>query len=123
MEELLVVSVILNIVQDAIIISDYVKSLDKRNNELLSKQKTISIPIAEDAEFIRKQVRNPSWSYVYDTINRAIRNGEDHCEIIFYHDDPKIPEKELIDELSNTYNYRVERHLGSCDTWFDVYWG
>lgn len=123
MKTIIIISVVLNFVQAIIIISAYVNSLDRRNKEILDKQKTISIPVAEDAQFVRKQTRNPSWDYVYDTINRAIRNGEDHCEIIFYMDDPKIPEKELIEELSNTYNYRVERHLNSCNTWFDVYWG
>lgn len=37
--------------------------------------KPVSIPTAEDAQFLRKQNRNPSWKKIYEGINKAIQNG------------------------------------------------
>ena len=44
------------------------------SQQLLSLQK--SLPTAEDAQFLRKQIRNPSWEKIYKGINKAIQNGE-----------------------------------------------
>ena len=82
----------------------------------------IPIPVASDAKFLRLQVRNPSWTKVYQTINAAISNGEDRCEIHF-REEPKISFEELKNELE-PLGYIVKRkiELEECD-YFIIKWG
>ena len=83
-----------------------------------------SLPTAEDAQFLRKQIRSPSWEKIYKGINKAIQNGEDHFEFHFRSDDPKIPISEVKEELE-PLGYTVSKMYSSlpnnCD--FIVKWG
>lgn len=96
----------------------------KTSQPLLSLQD--AIPTANDARFLRKQFRNPSWKNVYKEINKAIHNGEAKCEIWFLdsRNDPKIPYEELKEELG-ALGYSVRRFVDveSCDRHFIVTWG
>ena len=83
-----------------------------------------SIPTAEDARFVRKQIRNPSWEKIYKGINKAIQNGEDHFEFHFRSDDPKISiseVKEELEPLGYTINKMYVSLPDDCD--FTVRWG
>lgn len=99
---------------------------EQKMKKLESDEPPISIPVASDARFLRLQVRNPSWTKVYQTINKAISNGEDSCAIRFdvYRGEPKIPFKELKSELE-ALGYSVKRYveLEDCDDHFIIKWG
>lgn len=88
-----------------------------------SAQKPISIPTAEDARFLRKQNRNPSWKKIYEGINKAIQNGEDHFDFHF-HSDPQIPFNEIKEELESL-GYTVSKKYSTLtdDSDFVVKWG
>ena len=82
-----------------------------------------SLPTAEDAQFLRKQVRNPSWEKIYKGINRAIQNREGSFEFHFHSDDPKIPISEIKEELESlgyTVNKLYYTLPNNCD--FVVKW-
>ena len=97
---------------------------EKGKNALkrIEQEQPISIPTAEDAKFLRMQVRNPSWKKVYKAINKAISKGEDHCEIKLYEceGDAIIPMEELREELG-ALGYKVE--IVVSERWFSVKWG
>lgn len=98
---------------------------EQKMKKLESDEPPISIPVASDAKFLRLQVRNPSWTKVYQTINKAISNGEDRCEIYFntLRGEPKIPFEELKSELE-ALGYSVKRYVETeeCDH-FIIKWG
>ena len=124
----LVISLILNLVFMATIakLQEDIKRQIDHNNEISKEFNFIptsdnAIPTADDARFLRNQVRSPSWKKVYRTINQAISNGEDHCDVHLYSDeDPVIPKEELIEELE-CLGYRVRLELEDC-RWFTVWW-
>jgi len=132
----LVISLILNLVFMATIakLQDDIKRQIDHNNEISKEFNFIptdysfiptqdnSIPTADDARFLRNSVRNPSWKKVYRAINKAISNGEDHCEVHLYniYEDPVIPREELIEELEGL-GYKVRLELEDC-RWFTVWW-
>ena len=97
---------------------------ERKMKKLESDEPPISIPVASDARFLRLQVRN--WIKVYQTINKAISNGEDSCAVRFnvYQGEPKIPFKELKSELE-ALGYSVKRYveLEDCDDHFIIKWG
>lgn len=131
----LVISLILNLVFMATIakLQDDVKRQIDHNVEISKEFNFIptdynfsptpdnSIPTADDARFLRNQVISPSWKKVYRTINQAISNGEDHCDVHLYSDeDPVIPKEELIEKLEGL-GYKVRLELEDC-RWFTVWW-
>jgi hypothetical protein len=124
----LVISLILNLVFMATIakLQDDIKRQIDHNNEISKEFNFIptpdnSIPTADDARFLRNQVRSPSWKKVYRTINQAISNGEDHCEIHLYsYKDPSIPKEELVEELEG-FGYKVNFEIED-GRWFTVWW-
>ncbi|MBR5299027.1 MAG: hypothetical protein IKU36_02120 [Bacteroidales bacterium] len=91
------------------------------SQQLLSLQE--NLPTADDAQFLRKQIRNPSWEKIYKGINKAIQNGESSFEFHF-HSDPKIPFNEIAEELGDL-GYTVCRLYPSLsnDNDFVVKWG
>ncbi len=92
------------------------------SQQLLSLQD--SLPTADDAKFLRKQIRNPSWEKIYKGINKAIQNGESSFEFHFRSDDPKIPFNEIAEELGDLgYTVRLLYPSLPNDNDFIVKWG
>lgn len=113
---LLVISSVLHVIR--FMLDRHEQKMKKLEND----EPPISIPVASEAKFLRLQVRNPSWTKVYQTINKAISNGEDRCEIHF-REEPKISFEELKNELE-PLGYSVKRkiELEECD-YFIIKWG
>lgn len=124
MERVLAITLIISSVLHIIFAID--RAAERKKWELMENlyPDQPSLPTAEDAKFLRMQVRNPSWEKIYKGINKAIQNGEDHFEFHFHSDDPKIPFNEVVEELGDL-GYIVMKMYPSlsndCD--FVVKWG